>query len=96
VKDPTSDMATCARNGSAAVASQREKREGMKSRQRFWELGGTAMGNALGLQVGVVGWLVASELRMRTRDSVTTQRYQMQPSLYALFPSFYVVTPILP
>lgn len=53
VKDPTSDMATCARNGSAAVASQREKREGMKSRQRFWELGGTAMGNALGVQVGV-------------------------------------------
>jgi len=52
VKDPTSDMATCARNGSQSVASQREKREGMKSRQRFWELGGTAMGNALGVEVG--------------------------------------------
>ena len=52
MKDPTSDMAVCARNGSLAVSKQREKREGMKSRQRFWELGGTAMGNAMGVQVG--------------------------------------------
>jgi pre-mRNA-splicing factor ATP-dependent RNA helicase DHX38/PRP16 len=40
VKDPTSDMARCAREGSALLRSMRETRERSKMRARFWELGG--------------------------------------------------------
>lgn len=50
VKDVTCDMAKIARAGSALVKEVRQKREGDKSRERFWELGGTAMGNAIGVK----------------------------------------------
>eukprot|EP00904_Undaria_pinnatifida_P006256 jgi/Undpi1/2760/HiC_scaffold_14.g06137.m1 len=49
VKDPSSDFALCARNGSATLRHQREKREKGKMRQRFWELGGSRMGKAMGV-----------------------------------------------
>lgn len=49
VKDPSSDFALCARNGSATLRHQREKREKGKMRQRFWELGGSRMGKAIGV-----------------------------------------------
>ena len=50
VKDVTSDLAVVARKGSALVREYRRKRDENKSRERFWELGGTHMGNLLGLQ----------------------------------------------
>ena len=50
VKDPTSDFAHNARNGSALLKDVRIKRDQMKMRKRFWELGGSAMGNAMGLE----------------------------------------------
>ncbi|CAM9514172.1 unnamed protein product [Chrysoparadoxa australica] len=50
VKDPSSDFATCARNGSATVRRQRELREKSKMRKRFWELGGSKMGDAIGVK----------------------------------------------
>ena len=50
VKDATSDLAVIARKGSALVREYRQKRDESKSRERFWELGGTQMGNVLGLQ----------------------------------------------
>lgn len=50
VKDPSSDFALCARNGSATLRHQREKREKGKMRQRFWELGGSRMGKAMGVE----------------------------------------------
>eukprot|EP00968_Pinguiococcus_pyrenoidosus_P007880 scaffold536_cov250-Pinguiococcus_pyrenoidosus.AAC.29 len=51
VRDATSDMAVNARGGSDLVRRQRELREqkAVRSRNRFWELGGSRMGNALGL-----------------------------------------------
>ena len=49
VKDPTADMATNARKGSALMREVREKREQQKMRKRFWELGGTQMGDAMGI-----------------------------------------------
>lgn len=57
VKDPSSDFALCARNGSATLRHQREKREKGKMRQRFWELGGSRMGKAMGVadDAGTVG-----------------------------------------
>ncbi|GBG65277.1 hypothetical protein CBR_g50319 [Chara braunii] len=50
VKDPTSDMAVIARKGSAIMRELREKRDQNKSRQRFWELAGSKLGNLLGVQ----------------------------------------------
>jgi pre-mRNA-splicing factor ATP-dependent RNA helicase DHX38/PRP16 len=50
VKDPTSDMAVCAQNGSAVVSSQREKRERTKMRTRYWEVGGSRIGDAMGIK----------------------------------------------
>jgi len=51
VRDPTSDIAQLARRGSEAlrrVRAEGEKRRVM-SKQRFWELGGSRMGAALGV-----------------------------------------------
>ena len=50
VKDATSDMAVVARKGSALVKEIRLKKDQMKSREKFWELGGTHMGNLLGVK----------------------------------------------
>lgn len=40
-------MATNARNGSALLRQMRETRDRVKSRHRFWELGGSRMGDAI-------------------------------------------------
>lgn len=50
VKEPTSDMALLSRKGSNLVRERRERRERGKMRQRFWELGGSRMGEAMGLK----------------------------------------------
>lgn len=49
LKDPTSDMAVIARNGSALVKEMREKRDAAKGRARFWEVAGSKMGAITGL-----------------------------------------------
>ncbi|KAG6475142.1 hypothetical protein ZIOFF_064360 [Zingiber officinale] len=50
IKDPTSDMAIIARKGSALVREIHEKQSMNKSRQRFWELAGSKLGEILGVQ----------------------------------------------
>ena len=50
VADPTSDIAQLARAGSAVLKTAREARERTKMRARFWELGGSRMGKAMGLK----------------------------------------------
>jgi pre-mRNA-splicing factor ATP-dependent RNA helicase DHX38/PRP16 len=50
LKDPTSDMAIIARKGSALVREIHEKQSMNKSRQRFWELAGSKLGNILGVE----------------------------------------------
>lgn len=50
VKDPTSDIAQLARKGSAVLKRVRETRERNKMRQKFWELGGSKMGNIIGVE----------------------------------------------
>lgn len=50
VRDPTSDMAVCARKGSELVRLVREQREKSKMRKRFWEIGGSRMGDAIGVK----------------------------------------------
>lgn len=50
VKDPTCDMAICARKGSELLREVREQRERNKMRKRFWEVGGSRMGDAIGIK----------------------------------------------
>lgn len=50
LKDSTSDMAIISRKGSALVREIREKQSMNKSRQRFWELAGSKLGDILGVQ----------------------------------------------
>ncbi|WOL06217.1 pre-mRNA-splicing factor ATP-dependent RNA helicase DEAH7 [Canna indica] len=50
IKDPTSDLAIIARKGSALVREIHEKQSMNKSRQRFWELAGSKLGEILGVQ----------------------------------------------
>lgn len=51
VKDPTADMALNSRKGSNLLREVREKKEMMKMRKRFWELGGSKMGDIIGIIV---------------------------------------------
>lgn len=49
VKDLTSDLAVLSRRGSSMVRELRERKERMKSVQKYWELEGTRMGKTIGL-----------------------------------------------
>lgn len=53
VKDPTADMALNSRKGSSLLREVREKKEVMKMRKRFWELGGSKMGDIIGVAAPV-------------------------------------------
>lgn len=57
LRDPTSDMAVIARQGSKLVKEVREKKEGAKGRQRFWEMAGSKMGQITGEFQRVAGCL---------------------------------------
>ncbi|KZV44090.1 hypothetical protein F511_10761 [Dorcoceras hygrometricum] len=50
LKDPTSDMAIISRKGSTLVKEIHEKQSMNKSRQRFWELAGSKLGDILGVE----------------------------------------------
>lgn len=50
VKDPTSDMALTARKGSALVRVFREQKERRKAQKKHWDLGGTKLGNIMGIE----------------------------------------------
>ncbi|XP_031625457.1 pre-mRNA-splicing factor ATP-dependent RNA helicase PRP16 [Contarinia nasturtii] len=50
VRDPTSDMALLARKGSPLVRVYREQKERRKAQKKHWELGGTKMGNIMGVE----------------------------------------------
>jgi pre-mRNA-splicing factor ATP-dependent RNA helicase DHX38/PRP16 len=52
VKDNSSDFAKMAREGSVTLRAIRENKEKNAMRQKFWELGGTRMGNAVGVKEG--------------------------------------------
>lgn len=56
LRDPTSDMAVIAKNGSKLVKEIREKKEQNKSRQRFWEMAGSKMGQITGERHPVQPW----------------------------------------
>ena len=53
VQDPTSDIAVLSKKGSSLCASRRLVRDRNKMRKRFWELGGTRMGNLLGVEKNI-------------------------------------------
>uniref|UniRef100_A0A3Q7JY12 RNA helicase n=1 Tax=Solanum lycopersicum TaxID=4081 RepID=A0A3Q7JY12_SOLLC len=53
IKDAMSDMAVISRKGSALVREIHEKQKRDKSRQRFWELAGSKLGDILGVEKSV-------------------------------------------
>eukprot|EP00928_Gymnodinium_smaydae_P055132 TRINITY_DN3873_c1_g1_i2.p1 TRINITY_DN3873_c1_g1~~TRINITY_DN3873_c1_g1_i2.p1 ORF type:complete len:737 (-),score=192.40 TRINITY_DN3873_c1_g1_i2:1309-3519(-) len=50
VKDPTSDMAVVAKQGSKVVKQVMEEQDQGKFRQRFWEIQGSSLGQAIGVK----------------------------------------------
>ena len=52
VVDPKSDIVQMARRGSEAMKQVREQHERNKMKARFWELGGSKMGDAIGVKDG--------------------------------------------
>ena len=50
VRDASSDFAKMAREGSDSLRRLRDKKEKNAMRQKFWELGGSRMGNAMGVE----------------------------------------------
>ncbi|CDW53890.1 pre mRNA splicing factor ATP dependent RNA [Trichuris trichiura] len=50
VRDPTCDMAIIARKGSAAIRAWREAEERKRDQEKHWELGGTQIGNIMGVR----------------------------------------------
>lgn len=50
IRDPTADMAVLAKRGSGVVRQLREQEDRTKMRQRFWEVAGSALGNAIGVK----------------------------------------------
>jgi hypothetical protein len=50
VRDPTSDMAVFSRKGSALVREKREQAERAKAAAKLAALGGTALGNVMGVR----------------------------------------------
>lgn len=49
-QDPTSDMAAVARKGCHVVRVHREQKERLKAQKKEWELGGTKLGNIMGIK----------------------------------------------
>uniref|UniRef100_A0AAG5D1G9 RNA helicase n=1 Tax=Anopheles atroparvus TaxID=41427 RepID=A0AAG5D1G9_ANOAO len=49
VREPTSDMAINARKGSALVRTYRELKERKRAQAKHWKLGGTKLGNIMGV-----------------------------------------------
>ncbi|KRT84766.1 helicase, partial [Oryctes borbonicus] len=49
-RDATSDMAIVARKGSHLVRVYREQKERRKAQKKHWELGGTTIGNIMGIK----------------------------------------------
>eukprot|EP00961_Rhodomonas_salina_P072996 980546-Rhodomonas_salina.1 len=50
VRDPTSDLAQIARKGCASIRAYREKRDLLKSRDKFWEVEGSKIGGLMGVK----------------------------------------------
>ena len=69
VKDNSSDFAKMAREGSATLRSVREKKEKNAMRQKFWELGGTRMGNVVGVKESGGENDISPEIQGSTKDN---------------------------
>lgn len=82
LKDPTSDMAIISRKGSGLVREIHEKQSMNKSRQRFWELAGSKLGDILGVEKTAEQVMV-----LLTEDMTFTLLYFLNsfPSLSAFF-----------
>ncbi|KAH9964577.1 P-loop containing nucleoside triphosphate hydrolase protein [Russula dissimulans] len=73
IRDPTSDMAVFAKKGSALVKEKREQAERAKAAAKLAALGGTALGNILGVKDEEAEAEVAAEAEGK---SVTKEDYK--------------------
>ena len=69
VRDATSDFARMAREGSEVLRRFRENKEKATMRVKFWELGGTKMGNAMGLKEDDNGTSDGDDNNEKKKDS---------------------------
>lgn len=81
VRDLTSDMAIISRKGSTLLRQVREQRDKMKMRKRFWELGGSTLGNILGIKENQEESTKAQENVTQTEEESDTD--YRQSSQYA-------------
>lgn len=63
LRDPTSDMAVIARNGSALVKEVRITKEKNKHRARFWEVAGSKMAKITGTTEDEIHFWILSDHR---------------------------------
>lgn len=78
VKDNTSDFAKMARAGSETLRLLREKKEKNTMRQKFWELGGTRMGQAVGVLDNTASVQDETALATSGRASIAPSKDQVQ------------------
>jgi hypothetical protein len=74
VKDASSDFAKRAREGSETLRQLRATKEKNAMRQKFWELGGTRMGNAVGVAAATK---TSEEQQESVRDQTTTHNGEL-------------------
>jgi pre-mRNA-splicing factor ATP-dependent RNA helicase DHX38/PRP16 len=74
VKDASSDFAKKAREGSETLRQLRATKEKNAMRQKFWELGGTRMGNAVGVAAAAK---TSEEQEQSVRDQTTTHNGEL-------------------
>ena len=72
LRDPTSDMAVIARNGSALVKEVRITKEKNKHRARFWEVAGSKMANITGEPQGTTSVTVVP-MPLHIQDAAASQ-----------------------
>lgn len=78
IKDPTSDMAIISRKGSSLVREIHEKQNMNKSRQRFWELAGSKLGDILGVEkTAEQVRLILCKIRMLSFDTLSVMVLNM-------------------
>lgn len=71
VRDNSSDFAKMARGGSATLRHLRATKDKNTMRQKFWELGGTRMGNAVGVKKDGTEGESKQEGEQRQQDATT-------------------------
>lgn len=83
VKDPTSDMAKFAVQGSETIVKLREQKSRTKFRHRFWELGGSKIGTAIGVDKSNEATVEVEAEEEKTKDHTTGEDFRQRTGFSA-------------